>query len=192
MSWRTYVDGVDPFTADDVLDLQSQAVVRFPTISARTAAITAPIAGQLTWISATQTIDQWDGTAWRVLKGTPVRATVSGTAPTTTDASSATTLTVLSLPAAGTYRVRGLLRASGSFKLTSDGSVTGWWGNVRNGTDAALFDKTSADAVIDISDGANQLTGEIASTTASSWSLYYFAGSAVLNAGSVIELERVA
>lgn len=58
--------------------VEGQLVMRFATTAARDAAITAPVAGMMTWLSDSGTLVLYDGTGWKqVYPYAP--ATYSGT-----------------------------------------------------------------------------------------------------------------
>lgn len=199
--WREWTDAVDPWTAEDIEEFQRQSILHFDDASSRDSQLTSDIRrrGMMTFCSTEGTYEAWDGSAWRVVDSLPLRNTVSATPTTDTSAANANIMTTFLLPAAGTYRIHGLIRVvSGTCNFTSlmsAGTLTnGYWGNLRNGQDAALFDKTSADAILTMSTGLNVFTGDFTSASAIAWTVYGYnnAGSATIGAPSYIEVRRIA
>lgn len=194
MSFPVFVDGTTPLTASDLHDLRDQGLIRFVSRTARGLAITAPTEGMVTQILDLDTIERYDGSAWKVLWSKPIEANVVGAPNVSGAAADASTIAIMSgLLNGTTYDVRGFLRVTGATcSLTSTGSLTGVWGNAANGADAALFDLTSADAIVPAVVGLNPIHGRITATADGQWLIKAFAGSgSTIVAPSHLELERV-
>lgn len=193
MTFNEWTDGVTPVTAADLAALQTQGAIPFATVAARSTAIPTPVVDQMTAIAATRSLERWTGSNWEVVYASPIRASLSATPPTTTDASLSTSIGTFTLPA-GSYRFRGLVRVSaGTCKLTTlAANTTGFWGNAVNGEDAALFDRTSADSIVALVQGINPVDGSLTVSTATTLTLYAFyqVTSAVIESGSFIQAER--
>lgn len=67
MPSKVWVAGEEVLASDWNSLVQEQVVATFATAAARTAAIAAPKAGQLTYLIDTQRLDRWDGTGWRAV-----------------------------------------------------------------------------------------------------------------------------
>ena len=197
MVYTTFTDGVDPWSADDYAALQDQTVVPFASTTARDAAVADPPSGMVTYIIDTTATEQWSGTEWKVIASHPLQLALGLSAVITTDSSAANADLLGSLPlkANSTYHVRAVVKlTAGTAKMTTTGTgLTGLWGNTRNGTDAALFDKTSADAIIDLASGFQILEGDVTTGGSDvSWGIWVYAGtsSAQVAAGSYIEAKK--
>jgi hypothetical protein len=69
---KTFVAG-DVLTASDVnAYLMDQAVMRFATASARTAALPSPSEGMMSYLDSTNAVEVYDGSGWTSVTGTEI------------------------------------------------------------------------------------------------------------------------
>jgi hypothetical protein len=65
MPTKTWAVGEEVIAGDFQTHVQNQVVATFANAAARNAAITAPLAGMVTWLTDTKMLSVYDGTAWR-------------------------------------------------------------------------------------------------------------------------------
>lgn len=117
MPWKVWVAGEEVIAADWNQLVQEQVTATFATAAARTAAITTPKVGQITYLVDSQRVDRWDGSAWRAVPygdlGYSAQTTNSGIYP----------LTATTLPGAGFTIPAARLPAGRIVQITFQGIV---------------------------------------------------------------------
>ena len=68
MPFKTWAVGEEVLAADFNSYVQRQTVATFANAAARTAAITAPSEGMLTYLADFDSLELWNGTAWRAIR----------------------------------------------------------------------------------------------------------------------------
>lgn len=114
--FKTFTAG-SILTASDMNTYVMQGVLVFATTSARTSAITTPTAGMMSFITATNSLEYYDGAAWQVYLGS-----IAWTSYTPT----LTNLTLGNGTLTFTYQQVGkIVNVRGRFSLGSTSAVTG-------------------------------------------------------------------
>jgi hypothetical protein len=108
MPFKTFVAGA-VLGASEVNDyLMKQSVMTFATTSARNSGITSPVAGMLTFITGTKTLELYDGAGWTAIGG----------------GDSATFPNQIAITTGGSTRIQPFAIEQGSSSITGNGAVT--------------------------------------------------------------------
>jgi hypothetical protein len=96
VAYKVFTNGSTLQASELNENLMQQAVATFSNVAARTAAITAPVEGQVTYLEDSNTIQIYDGSSWKVSLATTGSVLQVVQATTTTQAATSSTTYVTS------------------------------------------------------------------------------------------------
>jgi len=159
LGFKTFANG-DVLTANDTNGYLMQGVWVFADSAARSAAVTSPQEGNISYLKDTNSTEYYSGSAWVAIgggaSGGKVLQVVSATTTTSTTVASTTftdtTLTVSITPSSATSKIlvmfssnakvyRNLNEAAGILRLVRNS--TGIWNNSATANTVGIYDQSS-------------------------------------------------
>ena len=97
MAYKTFVNGY-PLNASELNEyLMNQSIAVFVDSTARSAAISTPVEGQFTYLTGTDVLQKWTGSAWETVGGVPALTASRAVATDGSGALTASTVTATEL-----------------------------------------------------------------------------------------------
>ncbi len=97
MAYKTFVNGY-PLNASELNEyLMNQSIAVFVDSTARSAAITSPVEGQFTYLTGSDVLQKWTGSAWETVGGVPSLTASRAVATDGSGALTASTVTATEL-----------------------------------------------------------------------------------------------
>ena len=127
MAYKTFVNGY-PLNASELNEyLMNQSIAVFVDSTARSAAITSPVEGQFTYLTGTDVLQKWTGSAWETVGSLP---TLTASRAVATDGSGALTASTVTATELGylsgvTSSIQAQINAAGGYKLITSQSFSG-------------------------------------------------------------------
>jgi hypothetical protein len=168
MAYKIFENGL-PLNASELNTyLMKQVVAVFADATARTAAITSPVEGQMTYLESTDQFNYWTGSAWANIIPTAATPTVSDKSANYTIVAGDVNNTIRSTGSAITITVANVLTVGQriDFSQYGTGQITfaAGAGVTLNSKDSKLktHSQYTAASVLCVASGVYQLIGDLA------------------------------
>lgn len=126
MAYKTFVNGY-PLNASELNEyLMNQSIAVFVDSTARSAAISSPVEGQFTYLTGSDVLQKWTGSAWETVGGVP---SLTANRAVATDGSGSLTASTVTATELGylsgvTSSIQTQINGAGSYKLITSQSFS--------------------------------------------------------------------